>query len=143
MAKATQIIKTTFKVKRGSADRWKELNPILAAGEPGCELDTNQLKIGDGKTAWINLPYVGTYNGPTQDTDLSEYVTKNDMAAYLAPYLKNNQIASGTILGLVKSSEEENKIKVLADGTMEVHSLNISKLVQNEGDMLILSGSDN
>jgi hypothetical protein len=26
---------------------------------------------------------------------------------------------------------------------MEVNSLNINKLVQNEGDMLVLSGSDN
>lgn len=136
-----QIIKTTFKVKRASAAKWKQVNPVLAAGEPGCELDTNQLKIGDGETVWNKLPYVGTYNGPSQDTDLSEYVNKNDMAAYLAPYLKNNQIASGTILGLVKSSEEENKIKVLADGTMEVNSLNINKLVQNEGDILVLSSS--
>ena len=134
---------TTIKLRRGLSTAFSANNPVLAAGEPGCELDTNQLKIGNGKTAWNKLPYVGTYNGPSQDTDLSEYVNKNDMAAYLAPYLKNNQIASGTILGLVKSSEEENKIKVLADGTMEVNSLNINKLVQNEGDTLVLSGSDN
>ena len=51
------------------------------------------------------------------------------------------QIASGTILGAVKSSDEQNKIKVLDDGTMEVNSLNINKLVQNEGDILVLSSS--
>ena len=38
-------------------------------------------------------------------------------------------VASGTVLGLVKSSTEENKIKVLGDGTMEVNSLNVNKLI--------------
>lgn len=49
---------TTFKLKRGTAARWAELNPILAAGEPGFVYDTNRLKIGDGKTAWNDLPYI-------------------------------------------------------------------------------------
>lgn len=33
------------------------MNPVLAAGEPGFELDTGKHKIGDGKTAWKSLPY--------------------------------------------------------------------------------------
>ena len=56
---ATTVIKTTFQLKRGSADRWVELNLVLAAGEPGFEIDTNRLKIGDGKTPWTQLPYIG------------------------------------------------------------------------------------
>lgn len=43
-------------------------------------------------------------------------------------------------LGLVKSSEDENKVKVLADGTMEVNSVNVKKLVQDEA--LILNGGN-
>ena len=46
-------------LKRGTAARWVELNPILAAGEPGFEYDTKRLKIGDGNTAWNDLPYIG------------------------------------------------------------------------------------
>ena len=49
----------TIQLKRGTAARWFELNPILAAGEPGFEYDTKKLKIGDGSTAWMDLPYVG------------------------------------------------------------------------------------
>lgn len=135
-------IKTTFQVKRANKETWIRVNPVLAPGEPGCELDTHLLKMGDGVTDWQNLPYVGFYNGPTVDTDLSEYLKTADLAAYLAPYIKNTQIANTTILGLVKSSDEENKIKVLEDGTMEVNKLNINKLVQNEGDILILSSSE-
>ena len=136
MAKNTQVIKTTFKVKRGLSEKWIELNPILSAGEPGCELDTGKLKIGNGETAWVDLPYVGA------ECDLNNYIQKADMADYLAPYLEKNQIASGTILGAVKSSDDENKIKVLSDGTMEINSLNITKLVQSNGDKLILSNLD-
>lgn len=52
------VINTTFKFKRGTAARWAEVNPILAQGEPGFVYDTNSLKIGDGITAWNDLPYV-------------------------------------------------------------------------------------
>lgn len=50
----------TLQLKRGTAARWVELNPILAAGEPGFEYDTKKLKIGDGNTAWNDLPYIGS-----------------------------------------------------------------------------------
>ena len=45
--------------KRGAADRWSELNPILEAGQPGFVTDENRLKVGDGITAWNDLPYIG------------------------------------------------------------------------------------
>lgn len=60
---AATIVKTTFQLKRGSAARWEELNLILAAGEPGFEVDTNRLKIGNGETPWNELPYIGGGGG--------------------------------------------------------------------------------
>lgn len=57
------VISTTFKLKRASAARWQELNPVLVAGEPGFELDAYRLKIGDGETAWNDLPYIGREGG--------------------------------------------------------------------------------
>ena len=52
---ATQVVNTTFQFKRGLAEAWQRLNPVLAMGEPGWTLDTHILKIGDGKTTWNNL----------------------------------------------------------------------------------------
>jgi hypothetical protein len=49
----------TLQLKRGTAARWAELNLVLAAGEPGFVIDENRLKIGDGITAWNDLPYMG------------------------------------------------------------------------------------
>ena len=52
------VINTTFKLKRGLAARWAELNPILQQGEPGFVLDQNRLKIGNGETPWNDLPFL-------------------------------------------------------------------------------------
>lgn len=50
---------TTIQFKRGTAARWNELNLVLQAGEPGYVIDENRFKIGDGSTAWNDLPYIG------------------------------------------------------------------------------------
>lgn len=53
-----KVYKTTFKLRRGKAAEWSSVNPILAVGEPGFEIDTFKLKIGDGSTAYNDLPYI-------------------------------------------------------------------------------------
>lgn len=45
-------------------------------------------------------------------------------------------------LGVIKSSEGENKIRIDDDGTAEVVSLNVNKLVQDEGDYIIFDGNN-
>ena len=42
--------------------------------------------------------------------------------------------------GVVKSSTGDNKVTIEADGTMTVAKVNMSSLVQSEGDVLILNG---
>lgn len=49
-------------------------------------------------------------------------------------------VATTETLGGVKASADENKINVGADGLMEINSLNVNKLVQTTGDVLILNG---
>ena len=49
-------------------------------------------------------------------------------------------IATAEALGVVMSSATENKVSVGADGTMEVNSINVNKLVQDENAALILNG---
>lgn len=56
---AEVVLKTIFKFKRGTALAWKTINPVLAEAEPGYELDTGKLKIGDGSTSWNSLDYFG------------------------------------------------------------------------------------
>lgn len=49
-------------------------------------------------------------------------------------------IATAEVLGVVISSAAENKVSVSEDGTMEVNSVNVNKLVQTDGEVLILNG---
>lgn len=47
-----------IKLRRSTASDWTAVNPVLAEGEFGYELDTRNFKIGDGTTAWNALGYV-------------------------------------------------------------------------------------
>jgi hypothetical protein len=55
---ATQNI--TFRLRGGTAEQWVAANPVLSNREPGLERDgqNTKIKIGDGVTPWIDLPYV-------------------------------------------------------------------------------------
>ena len=57
--------KDDLEFRRGTAAQWTAANPVLDAGEPGWESDTNKLKIGDGTTAWASLSYFGGTPAPT------------------------------------------------------------------------------
>jgi Major tropism determinant N-terminal domain len=57
-----------FELRRNISGNWASINPILLAGEPGVELDTGQMKVGDGVTRWNQLPYVGNSEGLTGPT---------------------------------------------------------------------------
>lgn len=51
-------MKSKFYFKRGKAASWIEKNILLGPGEPGFEIDTGRLKVGDGIHQWNNLPYL-------------------------------------------------------------------------------------
>jgi hypothetical protein len=49
---------TKIKLRRGNNSQWNSnSNIVLASGEPGLELDTGRLKIGNGVLSWGSLPY--------------------------------------------------------------------------------------
>jgi hypothetical protein len=45
--------------RRGTAQEWSSVNPILAEAEMGIETDTSLFKIGNGFDPWNDLPYGG------------------------------------------------------------------------------------
>ena len=86
-----------LQLKRGTADRWATVNPILAIGEPGFVYDSNKLKIGDGVSAWNELPYI---EGP---------------AVNLTPVDGSLVIKDNTI-DIAISAEQGNALTKKADG---------------------------
>lgn len=48
----------TIKLRRGYLADWENINPVLAAGEPGWAIDEYVLKVGDGVKKWTELPAI-------------------------------------------------------------------------------------
>ena len=53
-----------IELRKDTAADWTSADPTLNSGECGFEEDTGRLKIGDGSTAWISLPYQDQLNFP-------------------------------------------------------------------------------
>ena len=51
---ATEIKKII--IRRDSADKWAENNPILSMGEIGIDTSNGNMKVGVGVTPWASLP---------------------------------------------------------------------------------------
>lgn len=46
-----------IQLRRDTAANWTSVNPVLAQGEYGLELDTGKKKLGNGTDAWADLDY--------------------------------------------------------------------------------------
>ena len=115
---ATEVIRTTFQLKRGLANAWEKANPILAAGEPGWTIDTHVLKIGDGVLPW------------------------NDLNA-----ISGTAVAEADIQKAVNKYLEEHPITVITDATLSVAGQAadagaVRDLCLFNTDCLILSAGD-
>jgi hypothetical protein len=49
--------KSSYLLRRDTAENWSAKNPILREGEEGYETDTGRRKVGNGTTEWNNLKY--------------------------------------------------------------------------------------
>ena len=57
-----------IRLRRGTAAEWTSVNPVLGDSEPGYVTDEQRLKVGDGVTAWVDLPYTPTAPRVTPDS---------------------------------------------------------------------------
>ena|SRR5689334_17171385 len=75
----------TIKMRRNVAAVFYDKNPILAAAEPAYERDTGKFKIGDGVTAWRDLPYfvpsVAVEGLPSDATEAEQLIYQHVHAA--------------------------------------------------------------
>lgn len=51
-------MKAVVQTRNDSGTNWTASNPILRKGEMGYDSSLRKFKIGDGTTAWNDLPYV-------------------------------------------------------------------------------------
>lgn len=55
----TTVKSKPLQFKRATAKAFRNANIVLLEGQPAVEIDTKKLKIGDGKTRYNSLPYIG------------------------------------------------------------------------------------
>jgi hypothetical protein len=87
--------------RRGTANEWATVDPVLAVAEMGIETDTNLFKIGDGLNHWNELDYGGLrgYNGSSGYTGSIGNMAVNNVL-YVSE--SGNDSYSGTSLNLSK-----------------------------------------
>ena len=112
----------TIQFKRGTAARWDELNLILEAGQPGFVTDENRLKIGDGVTAWNDLPYVGEASVVNAQTYYGFPSIGRANVIYKAEaeksiYQWNTAASKYELLGSTEISGDLSNIEIIHGGT--------------------------
>lgn len=71
---------TKILFRRGDSDAWIDRNPILESGEPGLDVEARVLKVGNGTSAWVDLP------GVSIDGGVSNEVIAQAIESYLAEH---------------------------------------------------------
>ena len=71
-----------------------------------------------------------------------ENVSMNGEALVIAEKGVNIPLATNTTVGVIKGSDVENGVVIDAEGAASVKNLNVGKLVQTDGDWLILNGGN-
>lgn len=100
---------SVFLLKRGQSGTWAALNPVLRAGEPGYELDTQRLKIGNGTTTWNSLKYIG-------EGSVQSYAAKTDFPAVGTPSIIYMATSEGVLYQWNASTQEYTS---LSGGSLE------------------------
>lgn len=63
------IINSIITQRSDTKQNWEIKNPVLLKGEIGVEIDTGNLKIGDGVSKWTLLIYSTPQNIPNSEID--------------------------------------------------------------------------
>ncbi len=63
MATVKKHVKAVIQLRRATEQEWIDYNPILRVGEPALSTDVYKLKVGDGRTHWMDLPYLTAGGG--------------------------------------------------------------------------------
>lgn len=114
-----------------------EINGGESAGEVLGQLNSYK-ETNDARVDTIEGKLSGIAEGA--QANILEAIKINGVAQTITDKEVNIPMATGTLLGVVMGSTAENKISVAEDGTMSVNSVNVNKLVQTDGEYLIMNG---
>lgn len=86
-----------YRLRGDVAADWVADNPVLLLDEPGTEEDTGRIKLGDGETAWNDLPYLDElWPAPGGDHDDADHASLTTVIAGLAAEITRATAAENT-----------------------------------------------
>lgn len=98
-----------IRIRRDTFTNWQSANPTLALGEISYDRTNNQIRIGNGTNAWLDLPVIG--NAAITNGDKGDIVVTNNGATWsLDPAiltLINNKIDQGPLDGGTASAGDQ------------------------------------
>lgn len=148
MPQPSRYVTARLSIRRGTKDVWESENTVLLEGEPGWELDTERLKIGDGVSPWVDLNYFKFGDSEASgsvihdSSILPDHVNSVSSAVeYFGAKFKvyDEQGINEFLSGLTGGTPQY--VLTLAAGTGGVASHNGSDNVFNEGDNIILTAT--
>jgi len=138
----------TIKLRRGNATDWTSQNIVLASGEPGYEIDTGRLKIGDGSTSWTNLSYSCIIpSGFVAGDGIALDLTNNSGTLTIS----TENVPASSILGLEEAIDDRigtglfvagTGIDLLYEDSINSFTVSVTGLINNPADNRILTSRD-
>lgn len=77
-----------------------------------------------------------------QQADVIKIIRINGQNLNITDHSVDIPIATALAHGVVKGTDAENGVSIQEDGTMQVNQINVNKLVQTDGDSIILHGGN-
>src|SRR5690554_1817418 len=65
--------------RRGTAEQWAAVNPVLADGEVGFDRTNSQIRVGDAARVWSDLEPIGGISGEAVAAAVSEYLASHPL----------------------------------------------------------------
>ena len=108
--------------RRDTKARWEEVNPVLMEGEIGLEIDTQNIKMGDGEHAWNDLEYGVGYSNMTNEPGNNENLAISQKGA--------TELVRGVKDGMTASEYPTIRIEDFAVGVTETGSDRAAKVLE-------------
>jgi hypothetical protein len=117
---------TRMQQRRGTAQQWLDAAPVvLAAGEIGFEIDSNQFKIGDGVTEWANLSYFKNLEDLGGSLDDYILLTEKGVPGGVATLDIAGNVAIGQLSHIIDGAPENmNTLKEISD-ILDLHNAHV------------------
>ena len=125
--------KSSYLLRKDTAENWQNKNPILRKGEQGLETDTGIMKIGDGATEYNSLSDDNIYLPKSHikkiEVGLTDEQKRTDNT--FANALKGSKSGSVILIDDVSPVEHTMTVKVSSDTVTDLTAVTVSRCGKN------------